>query len=55
MLLELPLLTVIAVMGPGRLAPSPTVVQLVLLNVNCKTLSDDDPETVIEPPAINTS
>jgi hypothetical protein len=42
-------------MGPGRLAPSPIVLQLVLLNVNCRTLSDDDPDRVIEPPAINTS
>jgi hypothetical protein len=54
-LLQLPLLTVIAVTGPGRSAPSPTVLQLALVNENCRTLSEDDPDTVIEPPAISTS
>jgi len=55
MLLELPLSTVMAVMGPGRFEPLPIVLQVALLNVNCRTLSEDDPDTVIEPPATSVS
>jgi hypothetical protein len=53
-LLQLPLLTVMAVTGPGRLELSPKGLQLSLLNVYCKTLSEDDPDSVIEPPATST-
>ena len=55
MLLALPLLAVTAVTGPGRSTALPMVLQLELLKVNSRTLSEGAADSVIEPPAMSKS